>query len=145
VTAAPGAEIRVEGLAELRRALRKAADAEQLTGVRNALRAGAGLAATNAQGRVPVRSGRARASIRPTVSGNKAFVVGGRRTVAYYGWLDFGSRTPKRGNSRRVGPWRGSGRGPAGGRFIYPAIEATRPQIARQVADALEEVLGSDG
>lgn len=136
-----GAEIRVEGLAQLRRALRQASDTDSLAGVRNALRAGAGTAAANAQGRVPVRTGRARASIRPGVSGNKAFVVGGRASVPYFGWLDFGSRTPRSGRRRSVGPWRGSGRGPTGGRFLYPAIEATRPQIVRQVADALEEVL----
>lgn len=135
------AEISIEGLSELRRALRRVEDADALAEVREALRSGARRAADNAQGRVPVKSGRARASIRSTVAGNRAFVVGGKRRVPYYGWLDFGSRNPRTRQSRRIGPWTRSGAGPQGGRFLYPAIDATRAAVARDVADALTEVI----
>ena len=54
--------------------------------------------AKDAAGTVPKKSGRAAGSIRAGVSGNNAYVAGGKASVPYYGWLDFGSRTPKKGN-----------------------------------------------
>jgi len=134
-------EIRVHGLAELRRDLRRAEDADGLRELRNGLRDAADLVARDARGRVQSRSGRARGSIRATAGGNRAYVVGGRASVPYYGWLDFGSRRPRRGNPRSVGPWSGSGSGPDKGRFIYKAIDANDMRIAELVEDALNQAL----
>jgi len=36
------------------------------------------------------KPGAARASIRPVMAGGGAAVIGGRKSVPYYGWLDFG-------------------------------------------------------
>lgn len=134
-------EIRVEGLAELRRALRKAEQVDDLTELRVALKRAAGVVASDAQARVPSRSGKARGAIRAVSGGNKAFVVGGKKKVPYYAWLDFGSRTPQSGQPRSVGPWSGSGAGPSKGRFIYPAIDAKRPEVVDLVGDAVEQAL----
>jgi HK97 gp10 family phage protein len=134
-------EIRVEGLAELRKAFRKIGDTDSLAEVRDGLKKAAGIVANEAQSRVPVRSGAARASIRATAAGNKAYVVGGKARVPYYGWLDFGSRRPVSGNPRSRGPWSGSGVGPPKGRFIYAAIDAKERQVADAVGDALEAAL----
>jgi hypothetical protein len=109
--------------------------------VRDGLKKAAGIVANEAQSRVPVRSGAARASIRATAAGNKAYVVGGKARVPYYGWLDFGSRRPVSGNPRSRGPWSGSGVGPPKGRFIYAAIDAKERQVADAVGDALEAAL----
>lgn len=129
--------VRVEGLKELRRALNKI-DKELTKELRVGFKAIGDEVAADARARVPERSGRARKSIRAGVSGNNAYVAGGKAKVPYYGWLDFGSRTPKQGQPRSVGPWRRSGRGPKSGRFIYPAIDANRERIRRRAIGAME-------
>jgi len=134
-------EIRVEGLAELRRALRKAERVEDLGDLRDGLKRAAGIVARDAQGRIPSRTGRARGAVRATAGGNTAYVVGGKASVPFFGWLDFGSRTPRRGNPRSVGPWANTGKGPTGGRFIYPAIDANERQIVEAVEDAVDRAL----
>ena len=131
----------MHGLAELRRDLRRAEDAEGLRELREGLRGAANIVVRDAKGRVQSRSGRLRDSIRATMSGNRAFVVGGKARVPYYGWYDFGSRTPHRGRPRSVGPWAGTGAGPRDGRLIYPAIKANNRRIAQEVARALDRAL----
>ena len=133
--------VRVEGMRELRRALRTAQDTDALRELREGLRDAAAVVVRDAKGRVPSRSGRARDSIRATAGGNSAYVKIGKARVPYAAWLDFGSRTPNSGNPRSVGPWAGSGAGPRGGRFIYPAIEAKDREIADLVGEALERAL----
>jgi hypothetical protein len=83
--------------------------------------------------------GGARGSIRAGTGVSGPFVAGGKKTVPYYGWLDFGSRNPIRGRPRSVGPWKGSGAGPSKGRFIYPAIDRNRDELQRRVTDAVEK------
>lgn len=129
--------IRVEGLAELRRALTRLGDIEARGDLRDGLKEAAGIVAREARSRVPSRTGRAAASVRPVAGGNKAYVAGGKKAVPYYGWLDFGSRTPRMGNARSVGPWTGSGKGPSKGRFIYPALDAKERQVVDAVGDSV--------
>lgn len=148
--------VRVDGLAELRRDL-KAADRKLDRRLAARLRKAAQIVVDEAKRRVPVVSGDARDSIKPGVSGAKAFVRGGKDDVPYYGWLDFGTRTPNQGSftsgrsgqraaarvaaGQRVGPWANTGRGPTGGRFIYPAIDAKSDDVTTQVRDAVDEAL----
>lgn len=129
--------VKVKGLNELRRGLTSVDPALAKT-LRVGLKRAATVVADEAKTRVPVRSGRARGSIRATTSGARAFVKGGKDSVPYYGWLDFGARTPRSGFPRRHGPWADSGRGPALGRFIYPALEAKRDEVIDLVAKAVE-------
>ena len=63
----------------------------------------------------------------------------------YFPWLDFGSRDPRTGNSRVEGPWRGSGTGPKGGRFIYPAIEAKWDEVVNAAGEAVENAAREAG
>lgn len=135
------AHVQVDGLRELRRSLRQAQDLENLRDLRVALKDAAQVVARDAQGRIPSRTGRHRDAVRATAGGNTAYVKGGKARVPSYGWLDFGSRTPKSGQPRSVGPWAGSGKGPRGGRFIYPAIEAKREVVVELVADAVSDAL----
>lgn len=137
--------IRVEGIRELRKALRDAEDIENLKEFREGLKAAAELVAEDARGRVPSVTGRAAASLRATAGGNKAYVQGGKAAVPYYGWLDFGTRNPNIGNPRSVGPWSGTGPGPAKGRFIYPALEAREDEVRAAVekgVDAMNKKVG---
>lgn len=132
------AGIKIEGLAAFRRDLKKI-DAELTKELRSDLLDIAKEVANEAKTLVPRRSGVASDSIRAGVSGNNAYVAGGKKAVPYYGWLDFGSRTPKRGNPRSRGPWAKSGKGPKGGRFIYPTIERNRPEILRKAQKAFDK------
>lgn len=136
----PSDGVYVTGLADVRRDLRKLGDAEQLSEVRDALKQGADIVASDARRRIPRRSGRAAESVRATAGGNKAYVQGGKSSVPYYGWLDFGSRHAKHGEPRSVGPWAGTGAGPAKGRFIYPAIDSRIEEVARYVGQAIDRV-----
>ena len=131
-------EIRVEGLADLRRALTRIGDLDTRNDLRDGLKKAADIVAREAKSRVPSRSGRTAESVRAVAGGNRAFVVGGKKAVPHYGWLDFGSRTPRVGNARSVGPWTGSGQGPRKGRFIYPALDAKERQVVDAVADAVQ-------
>jgi HK97 gp10 family phage protein len=137
--------IKVEGLSQLNRAL-KAIDAmDERKELRVALKAAAEVVAQDAQRRTPVRSGRARGSIRAGVTTKGAYVAGGKKSVPYYGWLDFGSRSPRSGNPRSVGPWRGSGTGPKEGRFIYPALRSKYDEVVRLSAAAVERAINAEG
>ncbi len=134
------AAVRVEGLADLRRGLRKI-DPALAKEFRQEILPIAERVAADARGRVPSRTGRAAASVRGGVSGNNAYVQGGKKSVPYFGWLDFGSRNPRTGQPRRVGPWKNSGTGPSKGRFIYPAIDANRGAIEQRAAEAIDGII----
>jgi hypothetical protein len=123
-----GAEVRVTGLIETRNKLRKL-DPSLKQVLPKELRGIADFVAKEARQKVPTRSGAAAASIRSRSSQTTATVVAGKKKVPYYGWLDFGTRNPRAGQARSVGPWAGTGQGPKGGRFIYPVIKRNRKRI----------------
>lgn len=137
--------LHVQGLASLRRSLRAAEDMENLKSFQKGFKAAAQIVAVEARTRVPSRSGRAQESVRAGTSGNNAVVMGGKSAVPYYGWLDFGSRIPRTGQARRVGPWSGSGKGPTKGRFIYPALEAKREEVLAAIDQAVDATIREVG
>lgn len=99
----------------------------------------AGIVANAAKGKVPSKSGRAAGSIRSGGTAKGAYVAGGKASVPYYGWLDFGTRSPISGRPLKVGPWAGSGKGPLKGRFLYPAIAEKRPEVELAVRAAISK------
>jgi hypothetical protein len=129
--------VSVEGLAQVQRSLKKLGEFEASKELQAGLKVAAEIVAMDARRRVPSRTGGAVGSIRTGVTVRAAYVAGGKKSVPYYGWLDFGSRTPKKGNPRSKGPWAGTGKGPKSGRFIYPALDAKRDQVVAAVRDAL--------
>ncbi len=128
-------------MAELRRALGQLTPADSLKELRVGLKAAADIAAQEAKLRANSFSFTVSDTIRAIAAGNIAYVAGGKASLRYYGWADFGSRTPRRGQPRSMGPWAKSGPGPRGGRFIYPALEMKSPEIAEAVATAMENAL----
>ena len=137
------AGINVEGLKEFRRDLKKI-DPELVKELRTELLSIATEIALETRQRVPTGpTGRARASVRAGVSGNNAYVAGGKASVPYYGWLDFGGRTPVTGNPRSVGPWKGSGPGPRSGRYIYPTIVRNKRDIEQKAQQAFDKAADS--
>lgn len=133
-----GLQIEQAGLKSLMKAL-KQADPELQKELKRELKEAAQIVAADAKGRVPSRSGKAAGSIRSGGTAKGAYVAGGKASVRYYGWLDFGSRSPISGRPRSVGPWAGSGTGPKKGRFIYPALDAKRDEVRKHVRTAVNK------
>lgn len=132
--------VTVSGLKEVQASLKEIGDIDSTKEVRAELKTGLEIVTVNARGRVNSKSGATVADIKSSVSGAKGFLAGGKK-VKYYGWEDFGSRNPRHGNTRKEGPWRGSGTGPKKGRFIYPAIDAKGPELAAHIEDAVGAVI----
>lgn len=135
----PVAAVRVEGLREFRRGLAKL-DKQFPKDLNREVKQIGERVAADARQRVPVRSGRARGSIRATTAGSRAYVVGGKKSVPYFGWLDFGGGIPNRQSRRRRSlsqPWR-SRPFLDEGRFIYPAVRRARPRLERELSQAFE-------
>lgn len=129
-----GSAVRVEGLAELRRAL-GGIDKALPKKLAKQLKAVGEKVAANARGRMPSRSGRARGSVKAGTSGNAAHVQGGKKTVPYFGWLDFG------GTLKPTGGRRNTQHRPklSKGRYLYPAIEQMQPEIESGAVEAFED------
>lgn len=137
--------VQVDGLRDLRRDFRQIKEPNDRKELRDGLKAAAKVIADEAKSRVPSRTGRTAKSIRTGSAWQKgsvqAFVIGGKATVPHYGWLDFGSRDAASGNPRSVGPWTKTGRGPKGGRFIYPALTDKEREVQRLVEQAMNDAL----
>lgn len=135
--AGPGSgygDVRIEGLRELNAALKRLDPALQ-KGLRTSfIRVGRRVAA-DAKSRMPVRSGRARASVRAGATNRGAYVAEGRADAPYVGWLDWGGvlRPSGRRRNTQVRPRIGKGR------YLYPAIEANSAVIRREALSAIEE------
>jgi hypothetical protein len=127
--------VHVEGLAELRRALKDIGGLPLQKQLRGRFKQIGDEVAAEVRTRVPVRTGRARASVKSGVSGNKAYVQEGKATVPYMGWLDFGGTLKPVGGRKntQVRPR------PKGGRYLYPVINAKRGDITAAAAKAFED------
>lgn len=125
--------VSVEGLRELSAALRKVGP-EHAKELRVEFKKIAEIVARDARGRLPVRSGRAAASLRATGDARGAAVIGGRKSVPYYGWLDFGGTLSPSGRRRNTQ----SRPRLKEGRAIYPAIRANRDELLEASVRSLD-------
>lgn len=126
--------IQVDGLKEFRAGLKRI-DSELPKELRQEFLAIGRRVADDARSDVPRRSGRAAASIKAGVSGNNAYVQGGKKTVPYYGWLDFGGQLPSKASGKHARTVR---KRLKEGRYLYPAITRNRAGIIRGATEALD-------
>lgn len=129
-----GGAVRVEGLAELRRALTQI-DKQLPKNLRVRLKKIGDVVAADARSHMPVKSGRARASVKSGASGNSAYVQEGSQQAPYVPWLDYGGvlkPTGHRHNTIR------RARVPQG-RYLYPSIRRNEGRIAAEAVKAFEE------
>jgi len=142
----PGGAVQIEGLKQLRKAL-KEADAALTKELRNKLRDVAKLAETAIRQRVPYGpnvGGHWRQDIKAGTSGASAYVTWGKSARPYAPWLEFG------GAIRRPRPVSGGfteirrPRTPEG-RYVHPTVERLEPVLERQAAQAIDDVLRSFG
>lgn len=123
--------VRVEGLSEFRRALRKL-DTGLPKGLRLAMNDAVGVVVDYARAEVPRRSGRAAKSIRAKSTGTAARASAGGNRAPYFPWLDFGGRTgPRRSVDR---PFYKEGR------YLWKGLVVKREQFTAGLEDALGDV-----
>lgn len=128
--------IRVDGLKQLQAGLKAVEDGAQKE-LRVALNRAAEIVASTARAGVPVRSGRAAATVKAQSGQREAKVVGGSAKARYYGWLDFGGRVGREKSVRR--PFRPEGR------YLYPAWSRHRVEVLNVVAAELAALAASHG
>ncbi|MGH9460369.1 MAG: hypothetical protein ACRD1X_04075 [Vicinamibacteria bacterium] len=142
-------DVRVEGLAELSRVLKRM-DSDLAKELRKANKDAAQVAATVSKSRA-LSVGGVAAKVAPTIrasAGVKSASVGfGGAQAPMAGGAEFGAnrdRLRQRSTGTYVGyrqfqPWRGSGRN--AGYFVYPAIRDNENRIVEQYTDALDHLL----
>jgi hypothetical protein len=128
--------VRIEGLADLNRSLRRvSSDAPKA--LRLAANKAADIVVTEARSRVPRRSGKAKASIKAKSTRTAARVSSGGRRAPYMPWLDYGGSVGPNKSVKR--PFI------ADGRYVYPAFRSKRQQFERVLREALAEVARDAG
>lgn len=130
-------QIRIEGLAQISRALRKI-DAEAPKQLRIAFNEAANLLVARARPKIPSRTGRARASLKARSTRTSARVVIGGNKAPHTPWLDFGGegKRPGRPAHRQFIPE---------GRYVYPTLADIRPEIAELLEAGLSAVISGVG
>lgn len=129
-------QIRVQGLAEFSRGLRKiSADAPK--GLRIALNASADSLIRKTLPLIPRRTGAASKSLRAQSTRTSVRIAVGGNRARYYPWLDFGGRTGRHRSVRR--PFLKEGR------YLYPTLGRMGGEIAEELDQALRDVARNAG
>lgn len=131
-----GDAVHIEGLRELKAALRRMENGSQRQ-LRVVLNESADLVSEGAKPRVAVQSGRARGSIRASSTQNAASVKGGGARAPYYPWLDFGGSVGRKRRTRR--PFIKDGR------YIYASYRDRKARIREAISDGLERLIRESG
>lgn len=128
--------VRVVGLSDFRKGLRNL-DRSLPKGVRLALNDAAETLIDATRPKIPRRTGKAAASLRPQSTQTTARIAVGGRKAPYFPWLDFGGRTGRR--KATVRPFYKAGR------YVYPTLADERDRIERALLAALVGLAESSG
>lgn len=134
----------VRGLKEVRGALR---DVDKLLGpeLRKGLNEVAEVVLETARPLVPVRKGKARASLKAGSTETAVQIKAGGAKAPYWGWLDFGGTVGKgrvSGGVHKKATTAGSVKRPwiQEGRFIYPTLRKRRDDIEDKFYEVIDRV-----
>lgn len=130
------APIRIEGLAQFSRALRKL-DADAPKGLRLAFNEAAEVVVARVRPKIPKRTGRAARSLKAKSTRTQARVAVGGPSAPYYPWLDFGGRVGRR--KRTVRPFLKEGR------YLFPGLAESHRDVQAVLERALSGVVRSAG
>jgi hypothetical protein len=130
-------KIKVKGLAELNRALRRL-DSEAPKQLRIVHNEAAALLIDRVRPEIPTRTGAARRSLAARSTRTAARIAVGGKRAPYYPWLDFGGQGRHKGRPAhrpfiRVG------------RYIYPTLRKVRPEIEEKLAEGLSAAVANAG
>lgn len=128
--------IKVEGLADLNRSLKKVS-ADLPKALRLAHNEAANVVVKYAMPLTPARTGRARSTIKAKSTRTESRVQGGSAKAAYYPWLDFGGRVGRKHSVRR--PFIPTGR------IIYPAYAKHQKEVYDVLVKALKKLCRDAG
>lgn len=136
--AASPVAVRVEGLTELRKAL-KEIDQKLPRTIRVALNQGAEVVVQAARPTIPERTGRLAATLRPSSTQREGRVTLGTGAVLYAGWVEFGGKIPHVGGGESVRPYI------RGGRYLFPAAERKTDQVVEVCDRAVSDLIAKAG
>lgn len=125
------ADIRIEGLRELNKALREVDEALPKE-MRSNLKAVADRVASKAAGRVPRRSGKLASSIRGLASQKSASIAEGTARVPYAGSFEFGGWPKGRPYLKE-------------GRVLFPTAQESEDEVVEAVTEAIEGLIRKAG
>lgn len=128
--------VSVEGLAELRKALGDIGGRPLQKNFRKRMvKVGETVLVPSIQAKMPVKTGRARSTVKAGASGNTAYVQEGSPAVPYPKWLDFGGvLKPTGGRHNTITRPKVQG-----GRYLHPTVREKRPAITDAAADAFND------
>lgn len=130
------ATIHVKGLKEYQKALRNI-DKSLGPELRKGLNEVAEIVAKTARPLVPVRSGRAVASIKAGSTQRGANLKVGGNAAPHFLWLDFGGRVGRNKSVKR--PFI------PGGRYVYPSLKAKRDEAIAKLEEVLDRLAKQEG
>lgn len=130
ITEHAAVQIHIEGLAELRKAL-KDLDGSLPKVLRVALNRAVSTVTADAASRVPKRTGRTAATVKGASTQTKARVKGGGSRAPHFGWLDFGGKRVGRGGGIATRQFRDKGR------YIWLSFSQNREQVMEDLQKAL--------
>jgi hypothetical protein len=143
----PVVQVRMEGLRELRKAMRDA-EAGSQKHLQRRFKDVAAIVASAIAGRVPRGpTGHAAASVRPRATATGASVLAGGASAPYFPWLDFGGST---GRGHKAGGGGAIVRNPfmgesGEGRYVYPTISEMPGVIEHAANEAIGDALTEAG
>lgn len=131
-----GGAVSVEGLTELRKALGQIGGRPLQKNFRlRMIKVGDAVLVPAVRVKMPVKSGRTRASVKAGASGNTAYVQEGGPRAPHVGWLDWGGvLKPTGGRHNTIRRER-----VPGGRYLRPTIREKQGQIVEAAAGAFED------
>lgn len=130
------APIKIRGLAEFNRSLRKL-DKDAPKALRLVGNEAAQSVVKGAQADVPTLTGAASASIKASSTRTSARVRAGGNKVPYYGFLDYGGNVGRYGSTQREFI--------KSGRYLYPAFDRNRDAVAEALSEGLVKVAEDSG
>jgi hypothetical protein len=133
---AEGASIKITGLKELNKALKKGS-AELPKKVRLALNDAASDIAKGAADKVPKRTGKAASTYKARSTRTASRVVMGGSKAPYTPWLDFGGRVGK--NKSVVRKFYSDGR------YLFPTLGKQKPEFSEKLLKLLVEIAKEAG
>jgi hypothetical protein len=138
---AGGQQVRVEGLDELRSALRQVDRTLEKDLTRRMRTRVAGPVADKVRDAVPTGPGRGghwRSAIRGGATSRAAYVQWGRGNVPYAPWIEFGGQLPSKRSGR---PARVRRPYVPDGRYVHPTVRAAGPMALEAANEALQQTL----
>lgn len=125
------ATIRVTGVRELRRQLNQL-DKDLAKALKEGLFEIAKEIADKTRPKIPVRTGKAAASLKPRKQSAAAAVAVGGNKAPYYQWIEWGGRVGR--NKSVVRPFIPEGR------YLYPTLKEERDQVREKFDRIVEDV-----